>query len=416
MLRDARPEVELLVRCARTELDDETASQIRTLVRQDLDWDYLLEIARQHGVTPLLYKQLTATVESALPNAPRERLRNAFRRSTEHNLYLTSELHRLLARFDQYGIRVLPIKGPVLAQEAYGGISRREFRDIDLLLEKSDVPEAMTFLSEEGYTLSTYRHSNTPGEILQENTVIDPPLEFGFYQEGNISEVELRWQLGTVTRPLDLSFDALWERRQWATLTGATVQALSPEDRLIVLMVHGTGHYWHRLEWICDVAAVLRTHDDITWSIVIDRARELRRERDVFLGLLLAVEFTGVDVPAAVLQRARTNRKVASIACDVIRRFVDDPAVEPDSLSKLQFDLEMGEGFLGRLSVLRRAIVNPKPPDQEWIPLPRSLHPLYYVVRPFRLAGKYGLLALKEQNLRTTVDDIKELLLVQRDG
>lgn len=263
MLRDACPEVELLVRCARTQLDATTASRIEALATQDLDWDYLLKLARQHGVTPLLYEQLTAAAESAVPDATREQLRNAFRRNAEQNLYRTSELHRLLARFDDRDLHVLPFKGPVLAETAYGSVSLREFRDLDLLVSKQDMPEATALLRAEGYTINKNAHPDTPADIVRGRTVVQSPFEFDFYRARDASEVDVRWQLGRPGRLLALSFDALWQRRQRAELVGTPVQTLSSEDRVIVLASHGTGHSWRRLEWICDFAETVRADGNI---------------------------------------------------------------------------------------------------------------------------------------------------------
>lgn len=263
MLRDARPEVELLVHCARTELDAETSNRIKVFVGQDIDWEYLLELARQHGVTPLLHKQLTAITESAVPDTTRKLLQNAFQRNVEQNLYRTSELHRLLARFDDRDIRVIPFKGPVLAENVYGSVSFREFRDLDLLVSEQDVPKATTLLRTEGYTINKRAHPDTLTDVVHGRTVVQAPPEFDFYRARDASEVDLRWQLRRDGRPFDLSFNTLWKRRQQAVLAGKPVQTLSREDRMIVLADHGAGHLWRRLEWVCDVAEMLRADEDI---------------------------------------------------------------------------------------------------------------------------------------------------------
>ena len=67
-------------------------------------------------------------------------------------LLFTAELLRLLDLFDRHAIRVLPFKGPVLADMLYGDIAAREYCDLDLLIDKADVPAAIGILLVEGYS------------------------------------------------------------------------------------------------------------------------------------------------------------------------------------------------------------------------------------------------------------------------
>ena len=49
-----RPEEELLLCCARTDIGSDTAERIQCLCRGPMDWDYLIGAASAHGVKPLL--------------------------------------------------------------------------------------------------------------------------------------------------------------------------------------------------------------------------------------------------------------------------------------------------------------------------------------------------------------------------
>jgi hypothetical protein len=62
-----RPEVELLLCCARTHLDSPRAVRARTLVRTRLDWDALFTVAARHSMLPLLYQHLDALCPDAVP-------------------------------------------------------------------------------------------------------------------------------------------------------------------------------------------------------------------------------------------------------------------------------------------------------------------------------------------------------------
>src|SRR5581483_11167194 len=56
--RNTSPEVELLLACARVADERATADEVRALLRSDLDWAYLGQIAAQHRQIPSLYIRL----------------------------------------------------------------------------------------------------------------------------------------------------------------------------------------------------------------------------------------------------------------------------------------------------------------------------------------------------------------------
>src|SRR5438309_495022 len=120
----------------RTCLDSERAERITALLQQNLDWQYLIQTALNHGVMPLLYWQLNKICPEALPNEVANDLRQHFHTNAWHNIILSRELLRLLSLFETHGIPAIPYKGPALAASAYGNLSLRQFCDLDVLLHK----------------------------------------------------------------------------------------------------------------------------------------------------------------------------------------------------------------------------------------------------------------------------------------
>src|SRR5262245_35749716 len=146
-----RPEAELVLCCARTCMDPENAARISALVRRDIDWDYLLRIANEHGITPLLYTHLNATCREAVPNRNLDELRNHFHDNSRHNLFLTGELLNLLRLFETHQIPAIAFKGPVLAAAVYGNLALRQFSDLDLMIHKQQVAKTRGLLVSRGY-------------------------------------------------------------------------------------------------------------------------------------------------------------------------------------------------------------------------------------------------------------------------
>src|SRR4029078_5742382 len=67
------------------------------------------------------------------------------------NLRLTAELLRLLAEFERQGISAIQIKGPVLAQLAFGNLGWRDFEDLDVLVRPKDIHKVMDLLGTMAY-------------------------------------------------------------------------------------------------------------------------------------------------------------------------------------------------------------------------------------------------------------------------
>ncbi len=140
--RNFRPEENLLLSSISPHHGPEQVKAVRSLIRQGIDWSYLLQIAAHHGVLPLLYKSLNTTCRDTIPEQILDELRRLFRDNAVRNLFLTETLIKLLKQLAAHEIPAIPFKGPVLASSLHGDISLRQFGDLDILVRKQDVPAA----------------------------------------------------------------------------------------------------------------------------------------------------------------------------------------------------------------------------------------------------------------------------------
>jgi hypothetical protein len=305
---ETRPEIQLLLCCARTSVDAERAQRLRTLLQGDLDWVFVLETAFHHSVMPLLYWNLQATCAEAVPEPVLEHLRRRFHANTARNLLLIRELLRLLSLLEEYGIPAIPYKGPVLATAVYNNFALRQCGDLDILIAESDVLRAKELLLSQGYRLqyqssSTYealfRHLRQTYDLLREDEQI---------------LVELHWNIISWPMLFPPSSAFLWERPEVVSLAHVPVRTLAPEDVLPILCIHGAKHYWERLGWICDVAELVHMEPGIDWERVLAHAGRLRAERMLYLGLSLAQSLLGAAVPTDIVRRIQLDRFAPSLA------------------------------------------------------------------------------------------------------
>jgi len=386
-----RPEHELLLCCARTRMDAERASRIRVLVGKGLDWAYLLRTAPPHGMMPLLYWHLKAICPESVPKAILDHLRDHFSRNLQNNLLLTGELLKLLERLEAHGIRAIPYKGPVLAASVYGNLSLRQFRDLDLLVHGGDLPRARDLLISMGYRPDVHLSGAREAAFLHSHCVIP------FARDSGRVIVELHWGITPRYFSLPLDPGPLWERLGSASLAGKAVPNLSPEDLLVIFCAHGCLHLWERLEWICGVAELIRAHPVLNWRQVMEQAGTLGAARMVALGLLLAGDLLGTPVPGEVVRGAQGDPVAKSLAAQVRDRLCRGVARPSGLVERCFFHLRARERLKDKVRYCLRIGTTPTDGDWALLPLPAFLSFLYYLLRPMRLVGKYGLRPLKTQ-------------------
>lgn len=147
----ACPEKQLLICCARVAVQADVAVKIRDLACGPLDWDYLFSEAADNALVPLLHLQLTAVAADKFPTVQMDRLKAAALQNSARCLFLTAELIKVMDSLRSCGITAIPYKGPVLAAQAYGDISLRQFEDLDIIVPQSDLPAANELLLGLGY-------------------------------------------------------------------------------------------------------------------------------------------------------------------------------------------------------------------------------------------------------------------------
>lgn len=353
------------------------------LVRQNLDWEYLSQLAKRHAVLPLLYRQLDASAAAEVPAAPLERLRAKFRDNAARNLYLTGELERIITLFKAEGVEVLPYKGPALAAAAYGQISLRRFVDLDILVGKRDIPRAKELLRARGFrpTLDL--------SPAQERLLLRAQHNLPFARDGGRLLVELHWEVASKQFAPASFGEGFGVGRETVKLLNLEVESLSPEDLLLSLCVHGTKHLWERLAWICDLAELVRSRPRMDWQALSERARKLRAERMLNLGLRLALELLDAPLPDEVKRRVKADAAAGELAARVRERLFDDEYGPAGLLQSMSFNLRARRDWRDKARYLG-FIFTPTDGDLGALRLPAALTFVYYLVRPFRLLLKGG--------------------------
>jgi hypothetical protein len=340
------PEEQLLLCCARTQMDASHAEQIATLLQDGIDWSYLLQVAFRHNVAPLLFRSLEAVAPAAVPEAVRAELKEQIQVNIQGNLFLTKELLNLLTLFERQRIPVIPYKGPVLAAAVYGDLGLRPSNDLDILVHERDILPAMDLLVSHGYqmirpsSIAQLEKSLQASRINQliQNSLWAYQLIFSHPERQGI--VELHWRI-MPKYVFPNSPGRLWENLRPVTLGGATVFTFAPENLLWFLCIHGAKHQWKRLGWLCDIAELIRAYPNLNWDQVLAQAMKLGIERRLYLGLLLVSCMLRTPLPAGVENRIHSTPQMTTLAQQVIEKVFDgsEPATRFPYLERFVFQL-----------------------------------------------------------------------------
>lgn len=384
-----RPELELLLCCARTRMDPETAERIRGQVHEDTDWEFLIRTAVQHQVVPLLYRSLKTTCQDAVPKVYFDQLRAYFYVNAHWSFVFTEELLDLLNLFEAHGIPALPFKGPVLAHTVYGDVSLREFVDLDIFVQRRNVLRAKDLLISRGYLPLTHLNGTREADYVKLH------IHHDFVDPDDKVLVELHWALTRWHYCSPIDPERVWGRLVHVSLDGKKVLNLSPADLFLVLCVHAARHRWCQLQWICDIAELVRVNYHMDWGELMELARTLGSQRVLFLGLYLASDLLGAELPEEVSGKIQSDPLVKVLAAQVYERLFSERDGAPGFFENPLFQLRLKERLRDKVRYIVRSAAVPSHEDWEYLPLPTGLSCLYYLSRPFRLLEKHALGVVK---------------------
>jgi hypothetical protein len=277
----------------------ETADDART---DHIDWNAWEAAATSHHVDTILAVHPPAI----LPAEARARLQTLRRQTAQYNLHLMARFGAVAARLDADGIPYVVFKGPVAAVDAFGALEARSFVDIDILVAPVQLTDAANILRSCGFfpqhalgPKAFRRYIATFRQMPYEHA--DHPLIIEIHTAPMPAYVPMHdYDPGLVARARSMS------------IGGVNVRAVSPEDHLLLLCMHGTKEGWPHLRSVADIAGLLSRHPHLDLSHVHTMAKRVHAGRALAVGLSLADWMMG----AQAIGRADTR----AICARVVRR------------------------------------------------------------------------------------------------
>ncbi len=218
-----------------------------------IDTKLLFSMAAKHRLRPILLE--FDRHAGFLSPTDRTRLEALQMVQVRQSLTQVHALQQVNAELSKHGIDLIPMKGNLLVQEIYGNHQLREMGDIDLLLKREQVFEAVHVLKRLGYALrpDVYPQADRYQDELVRNLVNSPyqselPLSNGF------SSLDVHWGIAQLRYGLPLDVDGLFARAQKRTFFGApTLMPELSDTWLITVIHHGGKEFWKNLRHLLEL-------------------------------------------------------------------------------------------------------------------------------------------------------------------
>jgi hypothetical protein len=263
-------------------------------------WEQLLTFCRMQGIRPLFSSRLELlNGQVSLPAFVSEELHQASLKTASRNMLVLHYAERALKAFQEADVPLIALKGIYLIETVYHEISSRSFNDIDLMVQKKDIQQAISILEGLGFHLTTYFSIDDPNVDIKH---VPPMVDaVGLF-------IELHWTILEEESPFDIDINDLWVDTRRASIVGVDILSLSPENLLLHLCLHiGYQHRFNTgLRGLWDIALVL-DHFEMDWHKVVKNARAWGVERVAWLTLTMTMEILGADVPEAVMADLRPD-------------------------------------------------------------------------------------------------------------
>ncbi|CAH0283554.1 hypothetical protein SRABI80_03777 [Peribacillus frigoritolerans] len=369
-------ELIVLLEIIKTEQQHDKIMSFKSELYTDLDWDLFLQLASHHRVYPKIYSMINKLEEKWIPPYVFQTLYRDYKQNTFQMLHLSGEMELVSKLFTENQVRLLFLKGPVIAAELYGDISLRTSKDLDILIPITSLEKTEKLLLSIGYV-----KEETPN-VLNEWKWKNHHVVY-FHPQKKI-QLEIHWRLQP--RPLkEPEFNELWEQKRVSNITSYPVYFLGNEDLFLYLVSHGARHGWFRLRWMLDLDQMLRKGLDI--KKINKLLNKYQSNHIVGQALILASQLfkTPIEKDLINLTEVKNSKKLAQNALDIITG-----TTSLENIMSTKFYRRYLFSLNSRIQKFFHILIlfYPSSLDAKTLRLPKPLHFFYFPLRPFLWAWR----------------------------
>ena len=331
----------------------------------------------------VLRHRLEGWLGGAMPKTQRDRLKpelwsklkEAHVQNALRAIALTGELTQIGNLLNSNGVPWLTVKGPVLAQQVWGGVTHRHSGDLDIVVSPEHARQVDQLLRDNGYERTMPDFELTSRQF---DSYLNIKYEFGYRSRKHQGRrVEIKWRLDDVDR-----LDELLQHPAHVPIAGRQIPTLPPADNFRYLCHHGARHGWFRIFWLLDIARLLKNSDlkSVSDSLPDDQAH---RTKPVIQAMELCALLFAPPPDFPEPPRNRLSVSPLFLQKEALRQMALSNK-ELDTVGEwwrqLRYRLHLFPGFRGMTDALRPHLQSPL--NWKTLPLPDRWHGLYPWLSP----------------------------------
>ena len=288
-----RREDALLYLCCCQDLSAARADQILRNAREgDIIWPEVFSLAREHGVAPIVHRNLEIAVAAGLC-VPDEIL-HKFRLATYRNITVKSrQAERLacaLTFLRDLSVDVMALKGVALDLLVYDESWYTVAEDVDLVL-RSRRAEGKSLIEE------------------VQNRLDGLGLEYELDQHHDV----------TLNGALAVDFGKIWRDAMVTDFQGLPLYLMAPEDMLLAVCINSCRKRYFRLRSLFDIAETVKRMPALDWSAFAHKAIEYDCNNITYTALTVTAATVGCTLPCYVMDKMAVGPSRRCLVDSVIR-------------------------------------------------------------------------------------------------
>lgn len=298
----------VLTACCSATNDECQRRSVLAALDGQFDPKKLLLLARRHRVEGLLYNGLEAA-GVALAGGQWVNLSTRAKQIRFASIQYAMEEARLTLLFNAAGLDGLFVKGATAAMLAYGTVTLKSSRDVDMLIPVTQRDASFEALAAAGYVLQIDGYDGDPRALSRYTAGHKETVWIG---RTNGLCVELHTALTDI--PGLIPGIGVKSPRQKVVLPGdVEVATLATPHLLAYMAVHGTIHGWQRLKWLADATHLL-ARSEMDPQHFLDEAAALGAGRAANVMLTLAARHLDSSLDQFSNRGSRTTKWLVDLS------------------------------------------------------------------------------------------------------
>jgi hypothetical protein len=295
--------MQLLLQCCQGNLNKDTRELNGYISQKPVNWAVFTALVAKHRMFPQIH-DVFRKCRNSIPVEVDDEVAGQASKNLKKMLNLAGELDVLHQLFGNHHIGFISLKGPLMVRQLYGDYSCRQTRDLDILVEESDLDKAISVLSGAGYSLLDKYFTKNPEKrklyLKRENHVrFRHPFKMVF--------IELHWAVSKYFTTIKT--EVIFRNKITFPVQGKEYNTISPAGYFVVLATHGVYHRYELLFWLYDIGHLLTTQG-LNHEELMIWANQFKCTTPVKVSIALACSLFELNIPGFEPQRLNlTNRE-----------------------------------------------------------------------------------------------------------